>query len=550
MSIKRFLRTVTLVPILFLFLAGLTYQNGLINWAFLDGDYSSSYDSDGIPLNLSTGSTEFTSEFFQRMSVALPEKIDVRLTNPNYITDDAGANINVNEDAEVFVTFLHEGAGYKNSIGMFLFDTDSPPTNKSQVEEVIFFPNSSYPEWNKNGLNVGDTVNLGLVPAGKSVGFVVVANGWNATSGVKPNMNSDWVFYTLKDLNSELDPTLRGHTVLLHDESTEAVILGMEDIKRDVSGCDHDFNDVLLAVTSNPPEAINTSVINKVPDAGDRDGDGVLDGNDEFPDNPNKAFTLFYPSKVGWGTLAFEDRWPSQGDYDLNDVVLEYHLEQITNAPGHVVELQASYKLLARGANLHSGFGVHFPGITPSSVISSQLAINDQPAQPINLEAGQSEAVVIVFDNAHDYTQHINTSTCPFYNTLSGCITTDTTTFVVTLTLDLGDQITISAPYNPFIFRTYERGTEIHLAGKPPTDLANSALFQTQDDNSNISSGIYYLSTNNLPWAIDVPDYWEHPLETVDVLQAYPDFQHWAESGGINNRDWFVTNKVNSRIFQ
>jgi LruC domain-containing protein len=35
---------------------------------------------------------------------------------------------------------------------------------------------------------------------------------------------------------------------------------------------------------------------------------------------------LFTPSKYGTGTIAFEDLWPSYGDYDFNDVALNYQV--------------------------------------------------------------------------------------------------------------------------------------------------------------------------------------------------------------------------------
>ncbi|MCG8575260.1 MAG: SMP-30/gluconolactonase/LRE family protein, partial [Flavobacteriales bacterium] len=39
----------------------------------------------------------------------------------------------------------------------------------------------------------------------------------------------------------------------------------------------------------------------------DTDGDGITDSNDKFPDDADKAFEQFTPSKYGWGTVAFED---------------------------------------------------------------------------------------------------------------------------------------------------------------------------------------------------------------------------------------------------
>jgi hypothetical protein len=35
---------------------------------------------------------------------------------------------------------------------------------------------------------------------------------------------------------------------------------------------------------------------------------------------------LFTPSKSQAGTIAFEDLWPYYGDYDFNDVALNYQV--------------------------------------------------------------------------------------------------------------------------------------------------------------------------------------------------------------------------------
>ena len=43
----------------------------------------------------------------------------------------------------------------------------------------------------------------------------------------------------------------------------------------------------------------------------DTDGDGIKDRDDSYPLEADKAFETFTPSKYGWGTVAFEDLWPS-----------------------------------------------------------------------------------------------------------------------------------------------------------------------------------------------------------------------------------------------
>ncbi len=52
---------------------------------------------------------------------------------------------------------------------------------------------------------------------------------------------------------------------------------------------------------------------------GDKDGDGIPDDEDEFPEDAERAFTANYLGETTWKTLMFEDLWPNKGDYDLTD---------------------------------------------------------------------------------------------------------------------------------------------------------------------------------------------------------------------------------------
>lgn len=124
-------------------------------WDYALGDYSTNYSSGGIPLTMADD-IAVSSELLNKISTALPERRNVTLTNPDYITNDAGANITVQESGEVFVTFLHEGAGYRNGFGYFTYTGDTP-TDRSQINEVVLLPNASfyYSGGDANGMRVG-----------------------------------------------------------------------------------------------------------------------------------------------------------------------------------------------------------------------------------------------------------------------------------------------------------------------------------------------------------------------------------------------------------
>jgi hypothetical protein len=358
--------------------------------------YQANHDNTGIPLDLEL-TTGVSAELMDRINLALPERRDVREAGVSLITDDAGGNITMREEGDVYVTFLHEGAGFKNSFGYIAYPANDPPASPADAEHIVVFPNASYP-WSGGsdaGLRSGDQVYLGRFAAGTRITFFIVSNGWS-TSGVRSNYD-DWVFYTLRGLNPEsAEGDLNAHTVLLYDPDEEKVVLGMEDIKRTASGCDHDFNDLLVAIESNPPEAIQTEELLVISEVADRDGDGVPDEEDELPDDPRGAFLASYPSADGHATLAFEDNWPWRGDYDFNDLVIRYQLDEIRNLDGDVTVIRGSFEMMARGAGYHGGFGFSFPGLDPAAMASAELSIDG--AEPVALasEEGQRDLTLVL----------------------------------------------------------------------------------------------------------------------------------------------------------
>ncbi|WP_045857206.1 hypothetical protein [Teredinibacter purpureus] len=85
------------------------------------------------------------------------------------------------EEAEVLITFIHEGAGYKNSFGYFTVDPNNPSLSIWDISETIVCPNLSYPHFAN-----GHRVSIGRFPAGTAVGFFLAANAFWYDTGVKP----------------------------------------------------------------------------------------------------------------------------------------------------------------------------------------------------------------------------------------------------------------------------------------------------------------------------------------------------------------------------
>lgn len=279
-----------------------------------------------------------------------------------------------------------------------------------------------------------------------------------------------------------------------------------------------------------------------VPQIVDSDGDGVADNIDLYPSDATKAYNNWYPSQNVWGTLAYEDLWPTKGDFDFNDMVIAYKVKIITNAQNKVVELQPRFYIKAIGATIQSGFGIQFDNLTPSDIASIngyQISGSTINLAANGTEIGDSKAVVIAFDSPETSINRVSSS--PFFNTLPGEPkgTSDTVSLSIVFANPLASATLGQAPYNPFIFRSNERGHEVHLPNYQPTSKVDLSLFNTYQDASNISQGRYYKTINNLPWALNIVDQFDYPAERNDIIKCYFNFDDWAQTDGTNAPDWY-----------
>ncbi|OYU95262.1 MAG: hypothetical protein CFE21_13245 [Bacteroidetes bacterium B1(2017)] len=480
--------------------------------------------SGGVPNYLESTNDVISSTTLSQIASTLPESVHLSASSALLAASNVRV-IKLVDSCEVFVTFVSEGAGYKNVLFYYTYNVNNPPASLSDIDDYnVIFPNASF-AGSGGGLVSGNKVKLGNFPAGTVIGYGIASDGWKGGSnGFNGATEGLWKVFGDKNLNPESNASLKEHMVLLNDETNHRYIMGFEDIKRDVSGCDHDFNDVLFYTTANPFTAIEDDNIPVLPPScTDTDNDGVCDANDCEPNNAAVATCNTY----GTGTLAFEDLWPSQGDYDMNDVVVSYNYTVKANASNIVTRVEASYTLRATGGTYMNGFGVQFP--VDRSKISG--------VSGATLEANQSKAVLLMFNNMRG---EMN-----MWNTVPGQTVSPTKTYNVAFNISNGP--TLSAfglsYYNPFIWNGtpgFGRGYEIHLPGQMPTDLANNSLFGASNDGTNLNTHDTYVSKNGrYPWAINIPASFSYPKEKADVNTAYTKFATWVSSGGSLYTDWY-----------
>jgi len=279
----------------------------------------------------------------------------------------------------------------------------------------------------------------------------------------------------------------------------------------------------------------------------DSDGDGITDDMDDYPGNATMAFDNYFPA-TSFGSLGFEDLWPSKGDYDFNDLVVGYKFQTITNATNKVVEIKATFVLKASGASMQNGFGFNLPDASQKLISGlGDVTVSgfDKHENYVSLNAkgwenAQSKPTIIVFDDIFNLLEPpgggtgVNTVlTAPFipYDTLRLTI------------IPASSSLTASdfslETWNPFMIVNHDRGIEVHLSNHLPTDLANLGLFGTADDDTNPLIGKYYKTSNNLPYVIDITETYTWPIEKVSIDNSYLHFIEWASTSGIDFEDWF-----------
>jgi LruC domain-containing protein len=217
----------------------------------------------------------------------------------------------------------------------------------------------------------------------------------------------------------------------------------------------------------------------------DADGDGIADDQDDYPNDPLRAFDNYYPA-AGYGSLAYEDLWPGKGDYDFNDLVVDYRFHTVTNAQNKVVDIKATFASKASGAALENGFGFGLPNASANlssdpaniTVTGSKINHNYIVLNAHGHEDGQSKPVVIVHDNIFNLLPHpgiglgVNTvEWAPF-------VAFDTTVItIVPSTADLVFLIFNLGSWNPFLIVNKERGHECTCPTiRPQTLLTLSGL--------------------------------------------------------------------------
>lgn len=413
------------------------------------------------------------------------------------------------ESINLYFTLVGEAAWNENAIGYYYYDAANPPSSPNNVKKIIILPNCSLPNHAPYGAkgnylidnqNAPAKSNLQVqllyvdkdgkasvnFPPGITIGYFLIANAYGNGSAhlSSPNLNKT-TYYSNEAWNNNSEKRY-----IALEANDGSILYGVEDSTGDFSA-----DDVLWTISSSPNFAMNKP--------------------EELPKidvDMNEKIT--YTTQNTKRTYAFEDIWPTGGDYDLNDVIIE-HTRSITfNQKNYVSEVTDEFKAVnpKGSADYTDAFGVQISPNYRENITLPEGAIDETETSSI-----------LVFTNAKNQSGQTKTITRKFGNSLSSGVK---------------KSVIEAEDLNPFIISQYVAGsqsrTEVHMPKAEATKFANSSLASTQDD-------AYFINRDGKhPFAITLPTLnWKPTAEKQSISKAYPKFDNWVATDGKSDADWY-----------
>ncbi len=301
------------------------------------------------------------------------------------------------------------------------------------------------------------------------------------------------------------------------------------------------------------------NLFNTDPFNADSDNDGFSDGNEvnvyetlplDKNDTPiiETTSTSYSPASSQFGTMAFEDEWPIKGDYDFNDAVFDYNVEE-NKVNGLVSRIVFKILPTARGAIYDNSLRLMIN--TPISNIGQVTMKLKGVTTEITPVADGNQSLFIIIAKIEDALPP--PAGYKMSNTFSGSpkINGNLYTLTINFNYPISSQTLGTAPYNSFISRVLDTGEhiEVHFPGYFPSKKASRRKFGRGQDDSDKTEDRYYQTEGNLPWAMLVPSKWHHTKERVDLSNGYPDILQWASSKGKSKKGWYKSKRNAKFVF-
>lgn len=438
---------------------------------------------------------EKIGDFVYRIQSYLLSNRDDRnqVNNASLTRGPETTNLTLTKEASVSVTFLNRDAAFNNTFGYYYYEGNQ--VDVKAVKRYIVFPNVYLGDMFNTVLTCGDKVQLKYFgkdgkqaasdkfPKGCTIGWFIYSDGYDMFDPMDYNSGSDEI-KPWANLITTNDAT--PSYIALNDKSTGTVVLGVED------GGNKSYCDLLFYAEADPQDA-------------------VIDPN-RPPTDPTEPEKPDETEKIS-GTLAFEDIWPTGGDYDMNDVIVEYVREVTFNSKNTISQIVDTFTPVWDGAVFKNAFAYQIDNDQFGKITSATSGIKQEPATSsilicpnVKVAIGKSYSITREFNNISLDKKYLK-------------------------------------EYNPYIIVKYVEGqkdrTEVHLPKHKATSLVNMTLIGANDD-------AYYIDRKgSYPFAIDIPITGFVPVtEKSSIDSEYPDFKKWADSYGKECADWYKNYKA------
>ena len=479
------------------------------------------------------------------------------------------------KESEVAITFLGSSTCWNNSLGYYYYTENNRPTSLMDLNVIMLFPNTQDGFWTRSwcknpnfygniALNRGDAVQLmyypniangdtsngtTVFPEGTKIGFILKTNGWGMQ---KANGNKKY-YNSYKGEGAAASSKTIGRQYNIWGSSTDGLSYYCEEYAQGDQG----------AFTA--PNAERESRVAKFAYTDDEDNDYAIISfedacNDtDFDDlifalKPVNAFSelpkIENKKSTATSVYAFEDLYPSRGDYDMNDVVVELKdTKTFTKKTTETV-----YKVTTQTFALTT----YQNYVTKTSGLALSL---ETPTKP---KAIAMKKVVAGTNDTIDVTYNVETfdnydDVYLLTNDVKGEINS---TYILELTYNDGVKETDKlASVKPFLFRNDAESDlrwEVHIPYEAPSPLFDTdKYFGKDDDRSNPDEGKYFVRPGDYPFAFCLTgvsiDNFEGTIllranerKPIDQLYSEGEFIGWSTSKGRQFTDWYFHTATNN----
>ena len=458
-------------------------------------------------------------------------------------------DLTLGEASEVTITMLGGSTCWNSSLGYYYYKAGEEPTDKSELNIIMLFPNTQDGNWarfnsRKNdyngniGVNRGDAIQLmyypniasgdttgatTIFPAGIKIGFILKSHGWGM-------QGEDYVIKGFADNDRKYNVWGASTPKLSYCK----VPAGFENKKSPYQYPNPNGDSRSAKFAYQTVNGDKYAIISFEDACNDEDYDDVI-----FALKPVNAFKplpeIDSERVVTEGVYAFEDLWPAQGDYDMNDVVVDFkHERELTrnNTTEDIKNVRQTFYLTTyqNYVTLTSGLALKLnTKKKPTSIVMKKIA------------SGSDDDVEVTFENDGS-----------IYYLTNDVKAELGTTYILELAYKDGATNKELASVEPFIFRkeTNDQEWEVHIPYEAPSPKMDFSYFGTGDDASKVNDDIYFVRSGNYPFAFYLSGVSIDAFKSTILLRAneskkidnlYPDFLDWSTSKGVEKKQWYLS---------